>query len=256
MAWTSVAKSGRPKTTGSIASRAERPQAAPPSDPKAVLLLKSPEPQRCGPPEPERRGPAGHGAAPGARSPGAGSPTCSRTEPSAQCLESALPSHPRSSSSRASTRELTHSTSELEPLTQQKGSCGPSASSSAERPSARAENAARSSALWRLTASRKRKAGACPPGSCCVRWRCRKTRPRSCGLEAMRVKWRLPKRNSSALRVIQKKWASRGEASAEACPSPSRATMRAMSERKGVMPMPAPAAMSTSHASAVVAGAA
>mmetsp|Transcript_46278 Transcript_46278/g.147783 ORF Transcript_46278/g.147783 Transcript_46278/m.147783 type:complete len:257 (-) Transcript_46278:1536-2306(-) len=256
MAWTSVAKSGRPKTTGSIASRAERPQAAPPSDPKAVLLLKSPEPQRCGPPEPERRGPAGHGAAPGARSPGAGSPTCSRTEPSAQCLESALPSHPRSSSSRASTRELTHSTSELEPLTQQKGSCGPSASSSAERPSARAENAARSSALWRLTASRKRKAGACPPGSCCVRWRCRKTRPRSCGLEAMRVKWRLPKRNSSALRVIQKKWASFSGSAAAAASSSSSEMSEDISDRKGVMPTPAPTATRTERDRALCAGAA
>mmetsp|Transcript_8444 Transcript_8444/g.24266 ORF Transcript_8444/g.24266 Transcript_8444/m.24266 type:complete len:250 (+) Transcript_8444:423-1172(+) len=111
----------------------------------------------------------------------------------------------RSASPSASSNDRTQRTSSVFlPCIQHHGSCQHElASASVGTCCMASARAFRSMSLCRRIASRKRKALASPLPANDVRCKCRKTRFRKLGSDAMRVKCCRPKRNSSALRVIQ-----------------------------------------------------
>mmetsp|Transcript_74553 Transcript_74553/g.230403 ORF Transcript_74553/g.230403 Transcript_74553/m.230403 type:complete len:327 (-) Transcript_74553:311-1291(-) len=114
----------------------------------------------------------------------------------------------------------------------------------------RASSTARlSTSLWRLTASLKRKAVPPLSGACPVKWRCKMILFRKYGLAAILAMYFRPKRNSSNLRVIQKKCACFSGSAPAGSSSSSSAVTLDNSERKGVTPTPAPTAISTSDSS-------
>mmetsp|Transcript_12454 Transcript_12454/g.34340 ORF Transcript_12454/g.34340 Transcript_12454/m.34340 type:complete len:285 (-) Transcript_12454:218-1072(-) len=177
--------------------------------------------------------------------------------PAAQCSLYASASCSSLPASVLSTREPTQRTSCFEPFTQHQGSCGPQMSSAAGKPPEALRKASWSIPLCRRTASRKRKAATSLSEAFCVTCKCRNTLSRSFGLATIFVKCFLPKSSSSALRVIQKKWASlSGKWRRPSLCSRSKTAMIVdMSDSNGVTPTPAPTATKTSRESAVVVGA-
>mmetsp|Transcript_139536 Transcript_139536/g.389192 ORF Transcript_139536/g.389192 Transcript_139536/m.389192 type:complete len:234 (+) Transcript_139536:240-941(+) len=168
------------------------------------------------------------------------------------------------SASRLLRADCTQSTSWWSPLTQQAGHWGAAGSvlKLNSLPVVASKNLRRSSLLCRRNASLKRKACASRSGSLAVMWRWRMILFRSWGLLTMLVRSGFAKRNSSAERVIQKKWTClRGsflfaKKLLARLNGQRRWMIVDMRDRKGVTPTPAPTTMRTSCPSAVCVGAA